>query len=79
MAQNITTRVQEAMAELIDQLEHAERLIDEQAGRIEALEAEIAVLTGSDDRRGARLANQTAWIGHAVCSASSWSPWRMVP
>jgi hypothetical protein len=38
------TRAQEAVAELVDELAHAERFIEEQAARIEALEAEIALL-----------------------------------
>jgi hypothetical protein len=42
---DITKRVQEAVAELVDELLHAERLIEEQARVIEALEAEIGRLT----------------------------------
>jgi hypothetical protein len=40
---NSITRIQDALAELVDELAHAERLIEEQAKRIEALEAEIAL------------------------------------
>jgi hypothetical protein len=36
--------MQEALAELADELAHAERLIEEQARRIEVLEAEVALL-----------------------------------
>jgi t-SNARE complex subunit (syntaxin) len=38
------TRLQEAVTELADEFAHAERLVEEQAERIEALEAEIALL-----------------------------------
>jgi predicted nucleic acid-binding Zn-ribbon protein len=38
------TRAQDALAELADELAHAEVLIEEQAERIESLEAEVAVL-----------------------------------
>jgi predicted nucleic acid-binding Zn-ribbon protein len=38
------TRIQDALAELADELAHAERLIEEQARRIESLEAEVALL-----------------------------------
>jgi cell division protein FtsL len=39
------TRMQEALAELADELAHAEQLIEDQAQRIEALEAEVVRLT----------------------------------
>jgi hypothetical protein len=37
-------RMQDALADLADELAHAEHLIDEQADRIEVLEAEVALL-----------------------------------
>jgi hypothetical protein len=40
----ITRRAQEALAELADELAHAERLVEEQAARIESLEKEVALL-----------------------------------
>jgi hypothetical protein len=38
------TRMQDALADLAGELAHAERLIEEQARRIEMLEAEITLL-----------------------------------
>lgn len=37
MVRSITFRVQEAVADLVDQLEHAERFIEAQARHLEAL------------------------------------------
>lgn len=45
MADSTVTRAQEAVGELADELDHAERLVEEQARRIEALEAEVARLS----------------------------------
>jgi hypothetical protein len=44
MADSITTRARAAVAQLADELDYAERLIEEQANRIGALEAEVARL-----------------------------------
>lgn len=37
MVDRITTRAQEAVAQLAEELEHAERLVEEQTHRIDAL------------------------------------------
>jgi t-SNARE complex subunit (syntaxin) len=41
---NTITRIEEALADLADEVTHAERLVEEQAVRIEVLEAEVALL-----------------------------------
>jgi hypothetical protein len=41
---NAMTCIQDALVDLADELAHAERLIEEQAERIEVLEAEVALL-----------------------------------